>query len=123
MVGRFALFMFAGLLCLQLPVPWQAAGIAFTGIGLVLGVRALRRVLAAGMRGSLVVALSLGLGMGTLMLLLQLAMVAVWPATMELQECRAKALTLKAEQECQDAYEQWFSDRTQMLGSPGGSGG
>lgn len=111
-VGRFALLMLAGLLCLQLPVPWQAAGILFTGAGLVVGALAVRAVVAAGMRGSLVVSLALGLGLGALMLLAQIALVAVWPATLQLQECRADALTVQAEDDCRRDYERWLEERS-----------
>jgi hypothetical protein len=114
LVLRFALLMLAGLLCLQLPVPWQAAGILFTGAGLVVGVVALRRVVRARLRSGLLVSLGLGLAMGSLMMLFHVALLAVWPAAFELQECRSKALTLNAEQACQDDYERWIRERSQF---------
>lgn len=112
MVGRFALLMLAGLLCLQLPLPWQLGGVAFTAAGLVVGTIAVRRVLLAGLRGPLLLALAVGLGLGAFMLLGQVVLLAAWPATLELQECRADALTLKAEEACQQDYERWISDRS-----------
>jgi hypothetical protein len=110
-VGRFALLMLAGLLCVQLPVPWQAAGIVFTVAGLVVGVQTVRRAVAARLRPPVVVWLALGLAMGALMLLLQLGMLAVWPAAFEMQECRERALTLRAEEECRRDYERWIQER------------
>lgn len=122
-VTRFALLMLAGLLCLQLPVPWQAAGIVFTVLGLVTGVRAVRQALRAGMGGSLVVSLSLGLVMAGVLLLMQLALLAVWPAAFELQECRARALTVRAEEECRRDYERWIEERSRLPSVPGDDAG
>lgn len=113
-VGHFALLMLAGLLCVQLPVPWQAAGILFTVAGLVVGVRTVRRAVAARLRAPVVVWLALGLAMGALMLLLHLGLLAVWPAALQMQECRERALTLKAEEECRRDYERWIQERAGM---------
>jgi hypothetical protein len=113
-VGRFALLMLAGLLCLELPVPWQAAGIVFTGLGIVVGVQAIRRVAAAGMRGTLIASLGIGLAMAGIILLLQIAMLALWPAAFRLQECRADALTISAEDQCLRDYERSVIERTQL---------
>lgn len=110
-VGRFALLMLAGLLCVQLPVPWQAAGIVFTTAGLVVGARTVRRAVTAHLRAPVVLWLSLGLAMGALMLLLQLGMLAVWPAALQMQECREDALTLSAQEDCREAYERWIQER------------
>lgn len=113
-VGRFALLMLAGLLCLELPVPWQAAGIVFTGVGIVVGVQAIRRVTAAGMRGTLIASLGIGLAMAGVILLLQVAMLALWPAAFQLQECRSDALTISAEDQCLRDYERAVLERTQL---------
>ena len=119
-VGRFALLMLAGLLCVQLPVPWQAAGILFTTAGLVVGARTVRRAVTGRLRAPVVLWLSLGLAMGALMLLLQLGMLAVWPAAMQMQECQEEALTLSAQEDCREAYERWIQERA-GLPSPAGS--
>jgi hypothetical protein len=115
--------MLASLLCLQLKFPWQLGGILFTAAGLVVGVAAIRQVLRAGMRGSLVVSLGVGLGLAAFMLLGQLAMLAFWPASSELQACRSEALTLRAQEQCQHNYERWIKERTQLpaFGSVRGS--
>lgn len=111
-VLRFSLLMLGGVLALQLPVPWQASGILLTGAGLVVGAGALRRALRARVRTALVVSVVVGLAMGGLVLVLHLAMLAVWPAALELQECRARALTVSAEDECQAQYEEWLLERS-----------
>lgn len=122
-VARFALLMLAGLLCLQLPVPWQAAGLVFTALGLWTGIRAVRQAQTARMGGGLVVSLSLGLAMGGVLLLMQLALLAVWPAAFEFQECRARALTVRAEEECRRDYERWIEERSQLPNVPGDESG
>jgi hypothetical protein len=122
-VTRFAAFMLAAMLCLQLPVPWQAAGIAFTAGGLVTGVTAVRRAVAARLGAGLLGFLGVGLAVGVVMLLLQVAAIALWPAAFELQECRRDALTLRAQEQCQRGYERWIEERTRLpsLDRPTGS--
>lgn len=113
--------MLAGLLSVQLPVPWQAAGILFTAAGLVVGVQTVRRAVGAHLRAPVVLWLSLGLAIGALMLLLQLGMLAVWPAALELQACRERALTLSAQEDCRQEYERWIQERAGLptsLGEP-----
>lgn len=116
LVLRFCLLMLGGLVALQLPVPWQAVGIPVTVLGLVVGVQALRRVSAARLRPGMTVSVAVGLLLGALMLLLHVAMLAVWPAAFELQECRQRALTISAERECRQDYERWLRERSQFSG-------
>lgn len=113
-VTRFAAFTLAAMLSLQLPVPWQAAGIAFSVGGLVTGVTAIRRAVAARVGAPLVAFLGVGLAMGALLLVVQIAALAFWPAAFELQECRRDALTLRAEEECRRDYERWIEERSRI---------
>lgn len=117
LVVRFTLLMLAGLLSLQLPVPWQAVGLLFTGAGLVAGVAALRRVVTARLRGTLVVSLALGLVVGSLLLLMHVALLAVWPETRQLQECRSRALTIRAQEQCDAEYQERLRERSQLTGA------
>jgi len=113
LVLRFTLLSLAGLLCLQVPVPWQAAGLLFTGAALYFGFKALRRVLAARARRGLLVSTVVGLVMTSLLMVMHVMFLVVWPAQLERQQCLDRALTVRAQEKCQQDYERWLRERSQ----------
>lgn len=123
-VGRhvrlFALLMGATLVTSALPLPWQASAVVFAVGSLVAGARALRTVWLAGLRGALPLALGVGLGFGAVMTASLVAMLALWPVQAERQECLRSALTISAQEACEERFEQELTDRlVGGLGAPG----
>lgn len=106
-VMLFVLLLVAALVTASLPLPWQVAGVVFALASLVAGVRALHAVWRAGMRGALPAMVAVGLVFATLMTLSLSTLLALWPLQAERQSCLADALTISANEAC----EQQFQDR------------
>lgn len=101
---HFGLAMLACLVTSTLPLPWQAGGLAFALLALVMGVRALRSVRASGVRGVLVPALSIGLAFAAVLALSMVTSLAMWPLQMDRQDCLRDALTISAQQTCEEQF-------------------
>ena len=114
LLGRFALLVLASLIANGLPLPWQAGALAFSLGALVVGALALRAVLRARMRRMPAVMLGVGLSMTVVMVIGQIGLLALWPVQQDLQECRSRALTLSATEQCQRDFEERISDLTQL---------
>ncbi|HZI96068.1 MAG TPA: hypothetical protein VFD41_00930, partial [Actinomycetales bacterium] len=119
LLGRFALLVLASLIANGLPLPWQAGALVFSLVAFVVGVMALRAVLRARMRRLPAVMLGIGLSMTVLLVIGQIGLLALWPLQQDLQECRDRALTLSATEECQRDFDERISELTQ-LPSPSG---
>lgn len=118
---HFGLAMLAALVTATLPLPWQAAGLAFAILAIVLGLRALRTVWASGMRGTLVPVLAVGLVFTTLMTVSLGTMLALWPLQLERQDCLRDALTITATEACETQFQQGLTERLEQIGQrPGG---
>jgi prepilin signal peptidase PulO-like enzyme (type II secretory pathway) len=97
-------------LCLGLPLPWRVAGLVFSLLALVQGVRAIRAlrahrrthpdVLAFGPAGGIL--LGLAVGVAAALTLLQVAMLALSPVLLDLERCQDRALTRIAMDRCQE---------------------
>jgi hypothetical protein len=108
---EMALLLLGAQLTRGLDLPWRAAGLAFSVLALVQGVRAitaLRRhrrshpdVQAMGPTGG--VLLALGVAMAAGLTVLQVLMLAFWPVVAEQDACRDRALTRAAGDRCDDA--------------------
>ncbi|WP_250448645.1 hypothetical protein, partial [Actinotalea sp. C106] len=120
-VMHFGLMMLATILAVSLPLPWQAAALAFALGAVVLGIRALRAVWRSGLRGALVAILGFGLGLAALLTLSLVTMLALWPVQMERQSCLRDALTISATTACEDQFQQRLDETLERV--PGiGSG-
>lgn len=121
---QMALLLLGAYLTYGLRLPWRAAGIVFSVLAVVQGVRAmtaLRRhrrrhpdVQAMGPTGGVLLALGVAVAAG--LSVLQLLLLAAWPLVAEQDACRERALTRTADARCDDALLQ----RLQQLGGLGG---
>lgn len=102
---RFGLLVTAGLVALSLPLPWRVGGLVFLVLGLVTGVLALRASARASSGAGPIVVLSLGLVVTALVLGAQLLLLAVWPLSADLDECRASAITDRGARACQEDFQ------------------
>lgn len=101
-----AILMFATLIAASLPLPWQLGALGFGAAALVMGVRALTRLVGAGLgRSPLVVMLIGGLALTSLTLLGIGAGAMHWSVEMDHQRCMAGALTIQATDACTQAYQ------------------
>lgn len=117
---EMALLLLGAELTRGLDLPWRVAGVVFSVLALVQGLRAvaaLRRhrrrnpdVQAMGPAGGVLVALGVAVAAG--LTVLQLLMLAAWPLVDEQDSCRDRALTRTAVQQCDDA----LMDRVPQLG-------
>lgn len=114
-IMHFGLLFLATLLVSSLTLPWQAASVLFALATIVAGIRALRSVWAAGLRGALVPMLAVGIGAALMLTLATVGMVALWPIQMEHQKCVQSALTISATEQCESAYTSRLNDLRDRL--------
>ncbi len=124
---EMALLLLGAWLTQDLPLPWRAAGVVFSLLALVQGVRAvmaLRRhrrahpdLQAMGPAGGVLLALGVAVAAG--LTVMQALLLAAYPVVSQQDECRDRALTRTALERCDDALLQQVRD----LGGLGGLGG
>ncbi|WP_372594515.1 hypothetical protein [Actinotalea sp.] len=123
-VGTVVMLMLATLLVSGLPLPWQPAALAFGLPALVLGIRAIGRLVRAGLgRSPLIALLAGGLAFTSLMMLTVGSSIALWSIQMENQRCVANALTISAQDACAESYQEALESAVSgwaSLLSPGG---
>lgn len=112
----FGLVMLASLLLSSVDLPWRILSVVVGVAALVVGVRALRTVWRAGIRGTLVAVLAAGMTMTVVLALSTLAVIPVWQVEMDRQQCLEQAITVTAESSCQTAYEKGIEDYTSSVG-------
>ncbi len=110
-VVHFGVLMLATLLVAPLGLPGQVASLVLGLASLVVGVRALRAVWRAGVRGALVPVLAVGLGFALVMVVSFATMLALWPLQEELRRCLDGALTISAQEQCQDDFQRGLQER------------
>ena len=115
----FGVLILSSVLVATLPLPWQAAGIAFAVAALVVAVRALVVSARARSRG-LTPIIAVGVVIALFWSLLLGVQLALWPVQQDKQDCLAGALTITATNAC-DA--QYVKDLDELRGSlePSGS--
>ena len=112
---HFGLLLLATMVTSTLPLPWQAASLAFIVAALVVGIFALRSVWRAGVRGPLVPMLTIGLAFTALLSVATAGMLALWPVQLDRQHCLQDALTISANEKCQLDYQHTLEDRLNEL--------
>ena len=114
-VTTFSLLLLASVATNTLPLPWQAASLGFVLAALVVGVRALRFVWRAGLRGLLVSMLAVGLSFTLVLAVAMAGLLAVWPAQLARQHCLRGALTIAATQGCETDFTRAVENRVQRM--------
>lgn len=114
LVRRFAVLLLAGLICLELDLPWKLAGIPFTGLGVVVGVRATAAVRRSGLRGATLPLSVIGLALAAVVLFAHLASALFYPIVRDHENCLAGANTERARQACQQDYERRLENFGQL---------
>lgn len=113
----FGLLMLATLVTAAMPLPWQAAGLAFAVATVVVGIRALQAAWRAGLR-TLVPLLGVGLAFAMLMSVALGAMLALWPLQVERQDCLRDALTISARETCEADFQESLQERLEQATRP-----
>jgi hypothetical protein len=116
-VLHFLALLLASVVTSALPLPWQAAALLFLGAAMVVGVRTLVLAWRGGIRGGLIVMLSVGVGMSGFVGLGMLSLLALWPEQMAKQECLAGAVTISATRACELEFERAVDERLGGRGS------
>lgn len=111
----FGLLLLATIVTGSLPLPWQAGSLGFVVAALVVGIRALRSVRRAGVRGGLVPLLAVGLAFTALLSLGTVGLLALWPVQLDRQHCLQDALTISANDKCQTDYQHTLLDYQHTL--------
>ena len=112
---HFGLLMLATLLTSTIALPWRLVSVAIALLALVVGVRALRRIWRAGLRGFLVVAMSAGVVMTFALALTTLAVIPVWQIEMDRQSCLNEAITVAATSTCESDYQTAITEYQKSL--------
>jgi len=108
-------WLLAGVAVTLLPLPWRFASLAFLVGAAVTGVRALRALLASGLRGSLAAMVVAGLLMTALVLVGALGSLATWRVDADRQSCLQGALTRSAQAACEREYDDAVAELTGRL--------
>lgn len=96
----------------RFPNPWVAVAIA-VGVGtMAAGVRVLRRVLRLRWRGLLPVMLVAGIVISGVSTVANGAVLVLWDEYTQAQECRDRAVTISALQQCETQLESALAERT-----------
>jgi len=125
---EMALLLLGAELTRTLDLPWRAAGLVFSVLAVVQGVRALLALRARrrahpdqqafGPAGS--VLLSLGIAVGVGLTVLQIALLVLWPVVGEQEDCRERALTRSALAGCEDRLGEQLEQLSRLGGGAGG---
>lgn len=119
LVRHFGIWLVAGVAVgAMLPLPWRLASVAFLVGAAVAGVRALRAVVRARMRGGLVPMLAVGLAMTAVLAFTSLASLVLLPADLAQQDCLEGALTQSAKAQCARDYQDALEDLQGSLTRP-----
>lgn len=105
----------ASVLVVGLPVPWQAAALPFALAAFVLGIRALVGAVRSRAQGALPAVLALLVGLAGMWVSLTAGTLLMWQVQTAHQECMAGALTVTAQQRCQDALDEGRLDLQRSL--------
>ncbi|MBG6180395.1 hypothetical protein [Arthrobacter sp. CAN_A1] len=98
----FLLAMLGAVLTGTLPLPWKVLGLVFGLAALVLGIFALVRAVRDKLPGLLRITTVIGLVATAFLVIGTGAQVALWPVTVDYEECMSTALTNAAQSACQD---------------------
>lgn len=122
LVRHFGVWLVAALAVSLLPLPWRVATVAFLAGAGVTGIRALRTVVVAKVKGGLAPMLAAGLAMTGILAAGTLGSLILWSADSDRQDCLRGALTQSAQAACaeqyQDAVQKLTVDLTGRTGTP-----
>ncbi|TDE97582.1 hypothetical protein EXU48_05215 [Occultella glacieicola] len=107
----FGLLLLAAVLTSGLPIPWQVAAPLFAGGAIVIGLRTLGKIRRFGVRGMITVFLTGGMVLSALLLFSSVTLLSLWPAQVERQQCLDSALTIAAQDRCEQRFNEAVADR------------
>ncbi|WP_265520735.1 hypothetical protein [Oerskovia flava] len=115
-VVHFGLLLLLVIILSALPFPWQLASLAVAVAALVVGVRALRAVWRARVRGALAPAVVIGVVLTSIMALQMIMTLATWDIAITHQRCLDGAITVSATDRCEAArdaaLQEWLTNVT-----------
>jgi hypothetical protein len=98
--------LFGAVLTSGLVLPWKVLALGLSLFALTAGVLALVKAVRAKMPRLMVLSTSIGLAAALFLAAGTGASVLLWPVTKTYEDCMARALTLRAESDCQDGLRQ-----------------
>jgi len=110
-VLHFLALLLAAVLTSALPLPWQVGALVFVVAAVVVGLRALVLAWSGGIRGGLVVMLTVGVAVAGFVSLGMLSLLALWPQQLERQQCLAGAVTISANRQCEVEFQRAVEER------------
>lgn len=113
-IRLFVYSIILALLASYLELPWKVAAPVLGIAALVLGIVGLVKAVRCGFPRLLRVGLAMGLGAALVLTVSTGALVALWPVTAEYETCTSQALTVRAENQCEQTYQ----DKLQELSEP-----
>lgn len=99
-LGVFATLLIACFVTSLLPLPFSLATLVFSAWALVLGIVTLRRVRRSPERGMAMPLLMVGVFSALLLVVSTASVAVVWPVQQAWQECRGRAQTVEALEQC-----------------------
>ncbi|OUM40970.1 hypothetical protein B8W73_11425 [Arthrobacter agilis] len=101
----FLLAFFAAALASSLMLPWKVLGLVLALFALGAGVVALVKAIGAKLSPLVVLATSLGLAAALFLTAGTGVSVLLWPVTRNYEDCMSRALTLQAQDDCQEGLQ------------------
>jgi hypothetical protein len=108
---HFWLLVLAAVVAIPLPLPWKAGALVLVLAALVVGGRALVTAWRARLPGLLLPMIVAGLAFAGLIALVLVFMLSMWPVVQEQEDCMRGALTVTAQEECERAALETFTER------------
>lgn len=112
------LFVFAIILTLltsYLELPWKAVAPVFGVASIVFGIIGMVKAVRCGFPRLLRVGMALGLGAALVLTISTATLVALWPITAEYETCMSQALTVRAENTCEQNYQDTLKELSEPL--------
>lgn len=109
---HFWLLVLGAVVTFNLPLPWKAGALVLVGAALVVGGLALVTTWRARLPGLMLPMIVAGLGFAGLTGAAALSTIAMWPLVQDREECLRGALTVSAQAECEQAFQDGLAERT-----------
>ena len=114
-LGVFATLLLACFVTSWLPLPFSLATIGFAAWALVLGIVTLRRVRRSPERGMATPMLMVGIFSAVLLVVSTGSVALVWPVQRAWQECRSRAVTVEAVEQCDRTQRQDIEEHLRRI--------
>lgn len=114
-IRLFAFSIVLALLASYLELPWKVAAPVLGVASVTFAIIGLVKASRCGFHRLLRIGLALGIGAALVLTISSATMVVLWPITSEYETCMSQALTVRAEANCQQVYQNKLEELSEPL--------